>query len=90
MSKVVNGITALEDSRMASVNMACSGGVWSPCGRFIATYVKLSEVSTVEVRDANTLEIVSVLKPPDDRSRLWCRSVAFSPDGHLLAGGYFK
>jgi len=88
MSKVVNGIAALEDSCMASVKMENFRGVWSPCGRFIATYSTHHRVGTVDVRDSNTLEVVSTLKPPVGYSEWWNRPVAFSPDGHLLAGGY--
>jgi len=88
MSKVVNGVTALEDSCMASVRAQDPSGVWSPCGRFIATYRRSGGVYTVEVRDANTLEVVSTLEPPADDSIYWPQSASFSPGGHLLAIGY--
>jgi len=86
-TKVVNGIAALKDSCMASVKVIGSG-VWSPCGRFIATYMQPSRVSTIEVRDPNTLEVVSTLKPPADCSKYRHLSVSFSPGGRLLACGY--
>ena len=87
-SKVVNGITALGDSCMASVEVKhYSGHVWSPCGRFIATYSRF--VSAINVRDANTLEVVSTLEPPADHPILRKpESVSFSPGGRLLACGY--
>ena len=34
---------------------------WSPCGQFVA----LGSNVVVEIRDSNTLEILSVFKPPD-------------------------
>jgi len=90
MSKVVNGIATLEDSCMASVKMHDRRGVWSPCGRLIATYIARSGVGTVtvNVRDPNTLEMVSTLEPPVDHPKWSYRSVAFSSDGRLLACGY--
>jgi len=88
VSKVVNGITALGDSCMASVRVEDPTGVWSPCGRFIATYMELGGVGTIEVRDVNTLEVASTLKPPVDHPERVHNLAAFSPDGHLLAIGY--
>ena len=89
VSKVVNGITALEDSCMASVIMHHHCGVWSPCGRFIATYERW-EGSIVEVRDANTLEVVSTLKRRNNGFKFLSQSVSFSPDGRLLSCGYSR
>jgi len=87
MSKVVNGITALGDSCMASVKLKDPNGVWSPCGRFIATW---SKVSTVGVRNSTTLEVVSTFKLPVDYSGWWYGSVTFSLDGCLLACCYSR
>jgi len=88
MSGVVNGVTASEDSCIASVKASFPSGVWSPCGQFIAVYMEYPEVTTVEIRDPNTLEMVSALEPPSNDHRDECESAVFSPDGHLLACGY--
>jgi len=87
ISKVVNGITALEDSCMASVRVEISSGIWSPCGQFVATY-RGPRDSIVEVRDANTLEVVSTLEPPAHHFEHLLGSASFSAGGHLLACCY--
>ena len=71
------------DSCTASVGSAegVRHAVWSPCGQFIAATVG----SVVDVRDSNTLERVSVLKPPNYLSNKLSSYLAFSPDGCLLA-----
>ena len=52
---------------------------WSPCGQFVALGFKVA----IEIRDSNTLEISSTLKPPP--VRFSPRVLAFSPDGRMLA-----
>jgi len=89
VSKVVTGIAASEDSCVASIKVkAPTRGVWSPSGRLIATYTARREIGTIEVRDSDTLEMVSALEPPAGYSKYWRKSVAFSPDGCLLACSY--
>ena len=89
VARVVTGIAASWDSCTASIetigDIYCA--VWSPCGKLIA----LCFESTIEIRDSNTLEKVSVLKPPSHvllspRFPLppFHGSADFSPDGHLL------
>ena len=58
--------------------------IWSPCGQFIAVDIE----RTIEVRDSSTLERVSVLKPPGHLSDFRATSLAFSPNGCLLACSY--
>ena len=43
----------------------------------------------MEIRDPMTLEIVSVLKPPHYFLRYTPKSLAFSPNGQLLACFYY-
>jgi len=59
---------------------------WSPCGQFIAA----SFGDVVQILDSNTLEIVSVLKPPCDLQGQNLYHLTFSPSGSLLAGFYFQ
>jgi len=86
VARVVTGIAASWDSCTASVGttgtFSCAG--WSPCGQFIAA----SLGSTIEVRDSNTLERVSVLKPPSHLLGYFPGLIDFSPDGHLLGCSY--
>ena len=58
---------------------------WSPSGQFIAVGL----VGRMEIRDPMTLEIVSVLKPPHYFMRYTPKSLAFSPNGQLLACFYY-
>ena len=86
MLKVITGMPALWDSCTASVGATMGVGhvVWSPYGQFIA--VDIEEI--IEVRDSSTLERVSVFKPPGPLSDHIPRSLAFSPNGCLLACHY--
>ena len=92
VSRIVTGIHASWDSCTASVGV--KAGVdhanWSPCGRFIAVRLGSTSADVVEVRDSSTLERVSVLTPPSSCLRGCPRSLTFSPDGHLLACGYYR
>ena len=88
MLKIVAGVPDLWDSCIASV-LATTGvehADWSPCGRFVAFFLGHA---LLEVRDSNTLEVKSVLQPPGDHLHGYPKSIAFSPDGHLLACGYY-
>ena len=55
--------------------------VWSPCGQFVAT----STMETVEIRDGQTLEVLSTPQPTKFGTRFRC-GLAYSPDGGSLAG----
>lgn len=85
--KVVTGIPTLWDSCTAIVGATerVYNAVWSLCGQFIAA----SFGSTIEVRDSNTLERTSVLKPPDTLLGATPISLTFSPNGSLLACSYY-
>lgn len=80
-ARVVTGIPDLWDSCTASatVNTEDCHVVWSPCGKFIAA----SSVDCAEIRNSTTLERLSVLRL--HHMYLTIKSLAFSPDGHLLA-----
>jgi len=86
--KVVSGVVDSEDSCTASVKANYPYGVWSPYSRLIAVYAEYS-TALVELRDPNTLEVVSTLCPPINGCRAKRGSVSLSPDGHLLACEYF-
>jgi len=92
VSKVVTGVTVSEDSCIASIAVdslrGIPRGVWSPCGQFIAAYNEFG-VAPVEIRDPNTLEMVSTLKPPVDDFGYDCGSITFSAEGKLLACAYW-
>jgi len=80
----VTGVPALWDSCTANARTTeidCPA-VWSPCGQFIAATFGM----TVQLQDSNTLERVPILKPPHSLSDASSTSLAFSPDGCLLAG----
>ena len=81
VARVVTGIPESWDSCVAStaVKVKDCCAVWSPCGNFIA----VSTVGGAEIRDPNTLERLSVLELSDAGSAVG--SLAFSPNGHLLA-----
>jgi len=81
-ARIVTGVSSSWDSCTASTgagpNCCC---VWSPCGKFIAT----GSVGSVTIQDSNTLERLSTLKS-HEASKI--ESLAYSPDGCLLAGTY--
>ena len=87
VARVVTGIPASWDSCIASAGTTeyvhCA--VWSPCGQFIAAGFS----KTIEVRNSDTLERVSILKPPGSMMNYSPHSLTFSPDGCLLACSYF-
>ena len=84
MARIVTGIPASWDSCVASAEATDKAlhAVWSPCGKFIACAFG----AMIQVRDANTLERVSVF---DLDIYSWERAhsafIAFSPDGQTLA-----
>ena len=83
VSKVVNGIPTSWDSCTASAGAKREvlHATWSPCGRFIAT----SSKGVIQIRDSNTLEGLSVFKPPCKKYLPSFEFLTFSPDGRLLA-----
>ena len=87
-AKVVTGVPASWDSCTASVNFRemFVQVVWSPCSQFIATNLG----SMMQILDSNTLERVSVFKPPSSLLGAEPLSLTFSPDGCLLACVYNK
>ena len=86
VSRILTGIPTSWDSCTASTGATTKvfHAIWSPCGQFIAVCLE----GWVEVRDSTTLERVSDLKPPTNLGRVTSESLAFSPDGHLLACAY--
>ena len=86
VARVVTGIPASWDSCSATLGGATGviHAAWSHCGQFIA----VSFVDRVGVLDSTTLERVSDLRPPTSLERFTPRSIALSPDGHLLACAY--
>jgi len=87
MPRVVTGVTALEDSCTANIRTSFDFlmAIWSPCGRFIAVFTRCPKVNIIEVRDSDTLEVISTLKPVTGCITGQDKSISFSPDGRLLA-----
>jgi len=85
--RVAIGVAASEDSCTASVRTSFNFlvAIWSPCGRFIAVFTRCPEVNIIEVRDSDTLEVTSTLKPVAGYITGQDKSISFSPDGRLLA-----
>ena len=85
VARVVTGVAASWDSCITSIGTTSRvfHAVWSSCGQFIAACFG----SIIEVQDSNTLERVSVLKPPGNLNAI-PESITFSPNGHLLACYY--
>jgi len=54
--------------------------IWSPCGRFVAAQT----IRAVEIRNQLTLELITVLQPPEPIPRL-TGPLAYSPDGRSIA-----
>ena len=81
LSRIVIGVPTSWDACVASSGFSSlvRDAIRSPCGRFVA----LALGSVIEVRDSNTLEILSIPKPPI--ARFTPRFLMFSPDGRLLA-----
>ena len=88
VSKVVSGIPMSWDSCTASAGAAFGvrRALWSPCGQLIAVSLGLA----IELRDSNTLEKLSTLKPPHRLTRFAPHSLTFSSDGRLLGGIFFR
>ena len=86
LARVVTGMPTSWDSCTAIVGTAETGfdAVWSPCGQFIAT----TFWNTIQVWDSDTLEKVSVFKPPSSLRNAHPILPIFSPDGYLLACSY--
>ena len=86
--RIVHGVPALWDSCTAHVGHHGRGELgdvaWSSCGQFIAT----AYVGEITIRDSNTLEDISTLRPPDDLLPASPYFLTFSYDGHLLACSY--
>ena len=80
--RVETGVPNLWDSCTATTGVGSEihCAIWSPCGQFVAIGLK----DVIDVRDSSTLERSYTLKLP---SGAVCipYSLAFSPDGHLLA-----
>ena len=88
ISRIVAGIPISWDSCIASAGgtVAPSHAVWSPCGQFIA----VGFGDTIQIRDSITLERVSVFSLPSSSVQSPSVSLAFSPDGCLLACNYLE
>ena len=84
VARVVTGTAASWDSCTSVRIVKTCGLIWFPCGQFIA----VDCMDTIEVQDSNTLERLSVFKPPSNPPDAFLRSFDFSPDGHLLAYFY--
>ena len=71
-------------SDRAQIEVNCA--VWSPGGHLVA----VGWVDRVELRDSNTLKSLLILKPPNDSPGmvLTPQTLAFSPDGNVLACAY--
>ena len=84
--RVVTGIPLSWDSSAATLGTTVDvhSAVWSPCGRFIAANLHDLEVG---VWNSATLESVSDLRLPTMPVKVTPYSLAFSPNGHLLACG---
>ena len=86
VARVVTGIAASWDSCASVRAVKTRDLVWSPCGQFIAVYC--GHTGGIQIQDPNTLERLSVLKPPSNWMKRSLRSFDFSPNGHLVAGFY--
>jgi hypothetical protein len=82
-ARVVTGIPASWDSCTAILGTTTEvrHAVWSPCGQFVAACF----ANGVGIRDSTTLGKVSDLRPPSGLTKVTPESLAFSPNGRLLA-----
>jgi len=82
LPRAVVGITDSWDPTAVSTKHSYYlSSTWSPCGKFIAAVA--GEV--MEIRDALTLEPLSTLRSTQVATR-FRHGLAYSPDGHSLAG----
>jgi len=86
-ARVVTGVPASWDMCTATVGPVddyyfCP--VWSPCGQFIAARFG----DAVHIKDSDTLEVISTLRPPHHLLNLIPMFLTFSHSGHLLACSY--
>jgi len=85
-ARVVTGIRDSWDSCSAShrgiTNITYAA--WSPCGKFIAVCFE----DRIGIQDSTTLERVSDLKLPTGHMKATPQTLAFSPDGYILACTY--
>jgi hypothetical protein len=79
----VTGIPASWDSCTAILGTTTEvrHAVWSLCGQFVA----VSFANGAGIRDSTTLGKVSDLRPPSSLEKFTPKSLAFSPNGRLLA-----
>ena len=82
----MTGIPASWDSCTASAvaKARVPHAVWSSCGQYIAAGFG----GTIELRDSNTLERVTILKPPGHLEDYRADSLTFSSDGCIVACAY--
>ena len=77
LARVVQGLPISWDPVLATSYCGSVWLTWSPCSRFIA----VSEVSTINILDAATLEPLNTFKSPRDST---LTRLGFSPDGRTL------
>jgi hypothetical protein len=82
-ARIVTGIPVSWDSCTAILGTTTGvcHAVWSPCGQFVAVCF----VNGVGIRDSATLGKVLDLRPPSSLEKFTPKSLAFSPNGRLLA-----
>ena len=88
VSRIVTGVSKSWDPCTASAGDTAGvhHAVWSPCGQFIAA----GSENTIQIRDSNTLERVSILNPPYSGFKPYPCFLTFSPNGCLLACFYVE
>lgn len=87
--RVMTDIPASWNSSTASARATSevTHAVWSSHGQLVA----VGWADRVELRDSNSLRSVSILKPPGGPHVMVApQSLAFSPDGRLLACAYHR